>query len=134
MLSRQPPEPTMTVSFYPYVFDAVINRYIFVRVENETFELSNANASDLLAILGFEDLWSAPPQPIAVFLGHLTTALQKSSGRPSVEIPVTVDQAPGRLTVIDCGRAEGYLNRRLHQLAILVQQSKEAGTTHVGWG
>lgn len=124
----------MTVSFYPYVFDAVANRFVFVGAENETFELSNANASDLLSILGFEDLWSAPPEPIAAFLGRLTAALRNSTGRPSVEIPVTVDQAPGRLTVFDCGRVEGYLNRRLHELAILVQQSREAGATHVGWG
>ena len=124
----------MTVSFYPYVFDAVAERYVLAGAENGTFELSNANAFDLLSILGFEDLWSAPPQPIATFLGRLTAALRKSTGRPSAEIPVTVDQATGRLTVIDCGRAEGYLNRRLHELAILVQQSREAGATHVGWG
>jgi len=124
----------MTVSFYPYAFDAVTEQFVLVGPENEVFELSNANASDLLAVLGFEDLWSAPPQPIAAFLGRLTAALRKSTGRPSAEIPVTVDDAPGQLTVIDCGRAEGYLNRWLHELAVLVRHSKEAGATHVGWG
>jgi hypothetical protein len=124
----------MTVSFYPYDFDAVTNRYVLGGAENETFELSNANAVDLLSVLGFEDLWSAPPQPIAAFLSRLTAALRKPTGRPSAEIPVTVDETPGQLIVIDCGRSEGYLSRRLHELAILVQQSKKAGATHVGWG
>ncbi|ATQ70760.1 hypothetical protein CQW49_22505 (plasmid) [Methylosinus trichosporium OB3b] len=124
----------MTVSFYPYIFDAGAEEYLIVETANEIFDLSNANASDLLSVLGFEALWSAPPQPILGFLDRVTAALRKSIDQPSAEIPMTIDRAPGRMTVVDCGRAEGYLNRRLHELSTLVRQGKDAGATHVGWG
>jgi hypothetical protein len=124
----------MTISFYPYIYDAGAEECLIVETTKESFDLSNANASDLLSVLGFEDLWSVPPQPILGFLDRLTAALRKSIGRPSAEIPMTIDRAHGRMTVVDCGRAEGYLNRRLHELVILLRQGEDAGATHVGWG
>ncbi|MGH7152976.1 MAG: hypothetical protein ACREF3_03530 [Acetobacteraceae bacterium] len=43
------------------------------------------------------------------------------------------DVAFGRITVVHCGRREGYVEQRLGDLAILIQRGRAAGATHVGW-
>ncbi len=36
--------------------------------------------------------------------------------------------------VIDCGRAEGYIEQKLAKLSDRVNEGVEIGATHVGWG
>ena len=38
------------------------------------------------------------------------------------------------MLMIDCGRAEGYIERKLAQLSDLVNDAVEVGATHMGWG
>jgi len=38
------------------------------------------------------------------------------------------------MLVIDCGRAEGYIEQKLAQLSDLMNEGVEIGATHVGWG
>ena len=37
------------------------------------------------------------------------------------------------MTIIECGRPEGYVERRLKVLSDLVNRGLVAGATHVGW-
>ena len=38
------------------------------------------------------------------------------------------------MTTIFLGRAEGYIERRLYDLAELIQRSSALNPTHFGWG
>jgi hypothetical protein len=38
------------------------------------------------------------------------------------------------MTLIECGRREGYVERRLKDLSDLINHGLDAGATHVGWG
>ena len=38
------------------------------------------------------------------------------------------------MVLIDCGRAEGNIERKLALLSDLVNRAEELGATHVGWG
>jgi len=38
------------------------------------------------------------------------------------------------MLVIDCSRAEGYIEQKLTQLSDLVNEGVEIGATDVGWG
>jgi hypothetical protein len=102
----------------------------------DAFELSlsSSNGLDLLETIGFTESYPEAPQPIDAFAARVTAALRKSIDAPSPEIPVHVDKAPGRVTVIDLGRDEGYINRRLYDLSMLIQKSRRIGATHISWG
>jgi len=99
--------------------------------EDAQLDLSNANGRDVLEARGIEDICDA--WPIACFRAVLTVARRKRLGHRSPEIPFTEDREPGRMLVIDCGRDEGYIERRLEALSILVNRAFEAGATHVAW-
>jgi len=47
---------------------------------------------------------------------------------------VTAHQEPDRILIIDCGRSEGYIDHRLNNLSDFLNESVEAGATHIGWG
>jgi len=72
--------------------------------------------------------------PINAFSALVTAALRRHLGQRSPAIPPVEDTEPGRMTINHLGRAEGYLERRLGNLASLIQRSRLLGATHVGWG
>jgi hypothetical protein len=127
----------MTISFMPYVHDGRRDIWVFpdqVRDDIDSYEvnLSNVNAVDVLAALGL------PPETnvlaIDVFANLVTAALRRHLGHRSSAIEPSVDHQPGRIAIIDCGRAEGYIETRLGHLARLVQRSRAISATHIGWG
>jgi len=102
--------------------------------DDREFSLSNANAADVLDALGLEDSFSERPWPIPCFRALLIVARRKRLGHASSAIPVTETRKPGTMLVIDCGRPEGYIERKLAQLSDLVNEGVDIGATHVGWG
>jgi len=102
--------------------------------EDREFSLSNANAAEVLDALGIENSFSERPWPIHCFRALLIVARRKRLGHASPAIPVTELQEQGEMLVIDCGRAEGYIEQKLAKLSDLVNQGVELGATHVGWG
>src|SRR5271166_1633906 len=71
---------------------------------------------------------------IATFTNLVTCALRRHLGRRSPALEPVEDAAPGRMTVVFGERSEGYVERRLGDLARLLQQSRMIGATHFGWG
>jgi hypothetical protein len=102
--------------------------------DDRELSLSNANAADVLDALGIEDSFSERPWPIPCFRALLIVARRKHLGHASQALPVTETQEPGKMLVIDCGRAEGYIEQKLAKLSDLVNEGVEIGATHVGWG
>ena len=102
--------------------------------DDREFSLSNANAADVLDALGIENSFSERPWPIQCFRTLLIVARRKRLGHASPAIPVTETRKPGTMLVIDCGRAEGYIEQKLAKLSDLVNEGVEIGATHVGWG
>ena len=102
--------------------------------DDREFNLSNANAADVLDALGIEDSFSQRPWPIACFRSLLVVARRKRLGHASPAIPVTEIRERGFMLMIDCGRAEGYIERKLAALSDLVNLGVETGATHIGWG
>ncbi len=102
--------------------------------DDREVNLSNANAADVLDALGIEDSFSERPWPIHCFRALLIVARRKRLGHASAAIPVTETQESGKMLMIDCGRAEGYIEQKLALLSDLVNEGVEIGATHVGWG
>lgn len=128
----------MSICFAPLVHktdSSIFTRPPEARTDPDGYEFSvcNANGADLLLALG---LTPEPcgDLPIEAFSGRVTAALRRRLGQRSPAIPTSIDQAPGRITIIDGGRREGYLEARLGDLARLIQRSRAAGATHIGWG
>ena len=102
--------------------------------DDHEFNLSNANAADVLDALGIEESFSESPWPIPCFRALLVVARRKRLGHASPALPVTEMRERGFMLMIDCGRAEGYIERKLAALSDLVNLGVEIGATHVGWG
>ena len=103
--------------------------------ERFTLELNDRNAADVLARLGYPDeTWLDDPLPIGEFAALVRTALRRSLGKRSPAL-ATQDLSPIRagMSISDCGREEGYVERRLHDLAMLAVRAREAGATHIAW-
>ncbi len=133
----------MSIDFIPYVLDAkheLWHRPAAVRVDPDAFEMnvSNANGAALLLALGLAPDTSADPMPIDTFAGLVTAALRRlmrlNLGGRSPEQETVTDAAEGRMTIVFCGRPEGYIEEQLGNLARLIQRSRAAGATHIGWG
>jgi hypothetical protein len=128
----------MSVSFLPYVRDDVRDLWVIqslARDDGDGFEVSvsNRNAVELLLALGLS------PEPDGIFTldafsGLVTAALRRHLGQRSPEVAPAEHAEPGKMTMIHLGRSEGYIERRLGDLACLVQRSRLAGATHIGWG
>ena len=128
----------MSISFLPYVRDDARDLWVMpalARDNADTFEVSvsNGNAVGLLLALGLS------PEPDGIFTldafsGLVTAALRRHLGQRSPEVAPAEQAEPGKMTMIHCGRSEGYIERRLGDLAGLVQRSRLAGATHIGWG
>ncbi len=131
----------MTVTFLPYSAPDGDGHFWkcpdVCRREPELFqlELNNRNAADVLARLGYPDeTWIDEPPRIDEFAELVTGALRRSLGKrspvlPSCELP-PIGAGP---TFIEGGRDEGYIERRLYDLAMLVARAREVGATHMGW-
>ena len=101
--------------------------------DHRDFSLSNANAADVLDALGIEDSFSERPWPIQCFRTLLIVARRKRLGHASPAIRVTEMRKQGTMLVIDCRRAEGYIEQKLAKLSDLGNEGVEIGATHVGW-
>jgi hypothetical protein len=127
-----------SISFLPYVRDDARDLWVipaFARADGDAFEMSvsNGNAVGLLLALGLS------PEPDGIFTldafsGLVTAALRRHLGQRSPEIAPAEHAEPGKMTMIHLGRSEGYIERRLGDLAGLLQRSRLAGATHIGWG
>ena len=127
----------MSVDFHPYVFDPGDHVWKFPpRAHSMPFEfnLSNANAADLLNALGLPYDVNAEPMPLGALSGLVTAALRRHLDKRSPELPTMTDRTPGKMTVVYCGRREGYIEERLGDLATLIQHGRAIGATHIGWG
>lgn len=124
----------MTVNFYAAVFDGNAYGPCGNSDDDWGINVSNSNASDLLANLRLldGDLFEMPPIPAIKFRTRANIFLQSVLGRPDPALPTTVDAAPGRATFVDCGRREGYLQERVRQ--ILAHLEERAHATHIVFG
>jgi len=123
----------MTVSFNPLKATGDLFTSL-PELDDLEFSLSNANADDVLDALGIEDAFSASPWPLPCFKALLVVARRKRVGHASPAIPVTETREAGSMVLIDCGREEGYIERKLALLSDLVNRAAELGATHIGWG
>jgi hypothetical protein len=128
----------MSISFLPYVRDDERDLWVIptpARDDGDAFEVSvsNGNAVALLLALGLS------PEPdgifsLEAFSGLVTAALRRHLGQRSPDVAPAEHAEPGKMTMIHLGRTEGYVERRLGNLACLVQRSRAVGATHIGWG
>jgi hypothetical protein len=123
----------MTVSFNPLKATGDLFTSL-PELDDLEFSLSNANAADVLDALGIEDAFSASPWPLPCFKALLVVARRKRVGHASPAIPVTETREAGSMVLIDCGREEGYIERKLALLSDLVNRAAELGATYIGWG
>ena len=96
--------------------------------------MCNANATDLLLTLSLEPASYGDVIAIDVFSNLVTAAMCRHLGKRSPELPRVEDSEPGRMTIVHSGRAEGYIERRLGDLARAIQRSRTIGATHFSWG
>ena len=129
----------MTVCFTPYVRNKERQTWELPHIgrpDQEEFEVdvSNANAIDLLLALGLEPASYGDVIAIDVFSNLVTAAMRRHLGKRSPERATVEDNEPGRMTIVHVGRAEGYVERRLGDLARAIQRSRTIGATHFSWG
>jgi hypothetical protein len=100
-----------------------------------TVEMNNRNAGDVLERLGYAgETWLDEPLPIDEFAALVQLALRRSLGKRSPALaPRELAPIGGGMSITDGGRAEGYLESRLFDLAMLAARAREAGATHIGW-
>lgn len=83
--------------------------------------LSNASAANILATLGYDadDLEDAliGSADAGEFLNRCLSALAQE--RDQAAVPAIIDAAPGRATLVECGRAAGYVDDTLTRLVSL---------------
>ncbi len=125
----------MTISFSVSRYDDRLDIYNWIagNAGEDEISLSNANGVDVLLAIGLEPE-PAGIVPLSAFAGLITAALRRHLGRRSPAIEPTSDGAPGRLTLIECGRREGYIEAQLGRLARLSQTGVVLGATHISWG
>ena len=103
----------------------------------DTPYMSNYSMRMFLDALGynpdFED--NQPPVPAKEFIARTTQWLQKNIGKPSKEIPTTVDQNPGGPKIYTGGREEGHMNKTIKYHNELARKiiAKYPEVTHFGF-
>jgi len=127
----------MSICFLPYVRDDARDLVIpaLARADVDAFRVSVSNGKTVGLLLGL----GLAPEPdgiltLEAFSGFVTGALRRHLAQRSPEVAPAAHVEPGKMTMIHLGRSEGYIERRLGDLAGLVQRSRHAGTTHIGWG
>lgn len=129
----------MSISFMAYVHNAGDNLWTIApgcETDDDRFDINmcNANALDVLEALGFPDMSvSDEPVPIEEFLERTTRALRGSIDRPSPTREVRTNRTDYGMAIIIGSRAEGYVQKRLHELAVMARESRAMGATHIGW-
>jgi len=128
----------MSITFMPMIHDRATDEWHMLDAagaDPDRFEVNvgNANGYDLLLALGLA------PEPggelaLDAFAGLVTAGLRRHLGRRSPELAEATNAGPGRMTMIFCGRREGYIEERLGDLAGVVQRGREAGATQISWG
>jgi hypothetical protein len=118
----------MSISFFPCRRDG--DRLFSINEDaDDDLNLSNANARLVLRSLGIEpDPEYCGQLPIDTFLKVCRGWLRRNIGNPSLEIETIVEG-----NFIDCGIGAGYINRRVHALAVLAHKGREAGATDMVW-
>jgi hypothetical protein len=129
----------VSICFLPYVHDPARDVWTgppAARDDPDTFALalSNTNGIDLLCALGLAPEPDGGPIPIDTFAGLVTAAARRHFDRRSPAVATVEDVQEGRMTLVRVGRSEGYIERRLADLMILIQRGRAAGATHIGWG
>ncbi|MFL0579549.1 hypothetical protein [Dietzia sp. 179-F 9C3 NHS] len=95
--------------------------------EGPEVNVANTNARELLALLGYaedgvvHDLYGS--EDADAFLGRVLTAVALSPVDEGV--PATVNASAGGVTIIDCGRAPGYVQARLAALEELARWCRD---------
>jgi hypothetical protein len=69
-----------------------------------------------------------------VFIIGVKETIRRLGGEPEPGLTGHVDKAPGKVTIVNCGTWDGYLNDRLANLLTFAEAVKEYGATHIGWG
>jgi hypothetical protein len=87
-----------------------------------------------LLALGLEPTSYGDVIAIDVFSNLVTAAMRRQLGKRSPELPTIEDSEPGRMAIVHVGRVEGYIERRLGDLARAIQRSRTIGATHFSWG
>lgn len=131
----------MSVVFVPYAApDTSGQLWLWPEVcrqdpDRFTLELCNGNAADVLDQLGFSgEAWLDEPLRIEEFSRLVTYALRRRLGRRSPALPPQQLSLNGEgMRITDCGRAEGYIEQRLYDLARMAARAREIGATHIGW-
>ena len=124
----------MNVCFSPYTYDAARGAWTIASLVNQDPDafalcLANANAAHLLDAMGI----MPEPLPIELISVLVTRTLRSRLGKRSPNIPSVIDTQPGTMTLIRCGRRDGYLEERLRDLARLIQHCRTIGATHLRW-
>src|SRR5262245_23824028 len=89
--------------------------------------LSNRNALLILDTLGIDTGDDCTGwMDIGPALGIMRSWLHAHVNRPSAARETRVMGGGGRATVIDCGVDAGYVNRRIHEIAVMLAAGKEA--------
>ena len=102
----------------------------------ETPYMSNASMRMFLDALGYNpDFEDQSPVPAKEFIARSTQWLQKNIGKPSKEIPTTVDQNPGGPKIYTGGREEGHMNKTIKYHNELARKiiAKYPEVTHFGF-
>jgi hypothetical protein len=91
--------------------------------------LCNANAHDVAHVLGWHIADGYLDVPIDQAIASCTAYLQRRVGRPSsARPPRVIHEAP---LIIEAPRAEGYLERTIHRIALMLREGKARGATHL---
>ena len=104
--------------------------------EVESPYMSNASMRQFLDALGYDsDFEDMSPVPAKEFIARTTHWLQKNIGKPSPEVPTTVDRSGGGATMIGGGKPEGYMNQmvKAHNEIARKVIAKYPEVTHFGF-
>jgi hypothetical protein len=93
--------------------------------------LANANAREVLELLGFD--FEGSCVPVEQFINIVAAARRKRLNKQSSALTSVVQAEEGCATIIHCGRPAGYIEATLERLSVLAQAAKEYGATHIGW-
>jgi hypothetical protein len=98
--------------------------------------MSNASMREFLSGLGYSaDFEEMSAVPVEEFIGRTTQWLKKHIDKQSPEQEPTVDQQPGRATMISGGKPEGWMNAQVkyhNELARKIK-AKYPEVTHLGF-
>ena len=96
--------------------------------------LSNRNMRDVMRALGYELPEDGGVFPIDEMISRATDWLKRNIDKASDETRTVTTKGARGAEFVDVGHRRGYLNERIHNIAIIVREGKERGATHVTIG